>query len=294
MTGITKSSSLSSEAFHRRVIRPSRLRTRMLGFVVTAIACHLGALTPHGMADLRLAQRGDISLSVTLLSKDGTLSAYEPLLARIEWLNQTKETILLLIGTGRALATHLEVRNSDGETVAAMPRPQPSRTGGSGAWRLKPGEVRTGTWVITGLYQFRQPGEYTIRLELLEWVKELPVLAQAGASIRVVPFDASRLEARCEELFQPLRGYSSSKTNIPTSARTKALYSVRHDIVLPYLDWIARERHSSYACLAMRRIGTERARELLGTLAARDNEAGEVARKALKMDLESTVRDVVW
>ena len=267
--------------------KPPRASPKLPALAIVLCAC---LQATHGAGEEpRFAQRGDISLSVTLLSKDGTLSAYEPLLARIEWLNQTKETIWLVGGQPN---TYLEIRDHKGSRVAATPRP--SHGGIPGLRRLAPGEVRTATWVITGLYQFRQPGEYTIRLELLERVKELPVLAEDSASIRVVPFDASRLEARCEELFQPLRKYSSSKTNIPASARTKALYSVRHDTVLPYLDWIARELHSSYACRAMRRIGTERARELLGTLAARDNEAGEAARKALKMDLESTVRDVVW
>ncbi len=150
MTGITRSSSLRSEACRRRVIRPIQLRTRILGFVATVIACHLGALVPHGMAEPRMAQRGDISLSVTLLTKDGTLSAYGPLLARIEWLNQSKDAIHFDLGNGVEPDTYLEIRDHKGSRVTATPRPLPSLGGMQGGCHLAPGELHTG---IRGLVE---------------------------------------------------------------------------------------------------------------------------------------------
>jgi len=74
--------------------------------------------------------------------------------------------------------------------------------------------------------------------------------------------------------------------------RVKALRSVRHDIVLPYLDWIACQWADAETCKAIRRIGTDRALELLDTLAARDDRVGEAARKSMTMPLEVTMWDV--
>ena len=150
-----------------------------------------------------------------------------------------------------------------------------------------------GTLVLTGLYQFQKPGEYSVRVQQFgEFERGFPVLAEDTASVRVLPFDASRLGARCEELFRPLRTHSSSRTDIPQQVRVAALYSVRSDLVLPYLDWMAREFASRYACRAIRRVGTTRAERLLNALAARRDKVGEAARKAMKMPVENT--SPVW
>ena len=89
-----------------------------------------------------------------------------------------------------------------------------------------------------------------------------------------------------------MRKGGCSKTGIPLGVRATVLYSVRHDVVLPYLDWMVREWADQYACRAMRRIGTPEARALINVLAARDDKAGEAARKALAIPLKK--KNILW
>lgn len=147
---------------------------------------------------------------------------------------------------------------------------------------IAPGETRSEVWVISGLYQFERPGRYTVRVEQLEPTEKVTVLAADSASVRVLPFDAARLEARCEELFRA-----------SASSSGKALYSVRHDIVLPYLDWMVREQGDEYAIRAMGRIGTPRAQALVKALAARKDWVGDEARHGLKIPLDITWWDII-
>jgi len=272
-----------------------------LGLMVLASACiglraTYAAEEPHW----RWARAGDITLNLELLTRDGTISAGEPLLGRIQWTNQSGQHIHLLLGSYSGKSTYLTVRDGDGELVAAMPRPRcsPQVTCPQeylGGMSFRPGENRSEVWVITGWYQFQDAGNYTVHVQLLDRGKEaLPVISEARASIRVTPFDASRLEVRCEEIFQPLRKGLSSRTDVPMVARVKALYSVRNDIVLPYLDWIATQWPNPYTCDAVRRIGTERAQTLLDALAAREDSVGEAVREGSKRPRrEPIVWDVV-
>ncbi len=275
--------------------------TAALGFMVLASACiGLRATYADEEPDWRWVRAGDITLNLELLTRDGTISAGEPLLGRIQRTNQSGQHIHLLLGSSRGKITYLTVRDGDGELVAAMPRatclPQimcPQEYLGGMSWR--PGENRSEVWVITGWYQFQEAGEYTVHVQLLDRAKEgLPVISEDRASVRVTPFDGSRLEARCDEIFQPLRKGMSSRTDVPMVARVKALYSVRNDIVLPYLDWIARQWPNPYTCDAIRRIGTERAEKLLDALAAREDRVGKEVRKGAKRTRrEPMVWDVV-
>jgi hypothetical protein len=137
-------------------------------------------------------------------------------------------------------------------------------------------------WVVSGWYQFEQPGDYVILLQQLDLTQEtLPVLAETSTSLRVVAFDGVRLESRCEEFFVGLRRRGAVAPPLTLRARLQALRSVRHDVVLPYLDWVATEWGEYHSCQAMRRIGSARADELLRTLATREDRVGEAARKAL-------------
>jgi hypothetical protein len=156
---------------------------------------------------------------------------------------------------------------------------------------LPPGETYSKFLILTGLYQFGMPGLYSVRVHQQGVPQEMPVLCQDVVAVQVLPYDAARLEAVCDDLFAPIRNHSSFGV-IPMGVRTKALYSVRDDVVLPYLDWLVREWNAEYAARAMRRIGTPRAESLLAALAARGDEGGEAARQALEMSLEPTDWDV--
>jgi hypothetical protein len=75
--------------------------------------------------------------------------------------------------------------------------------------------------------------------------------------------------------------------------RGKILLSVRHDVALPYLEWMAREYSDAYACRAMRRIGTERAKAVLRALEAHPGTIGEQARASAKLRMAIGMWDVV-
>jgi hypothetical protein len=147
-------------------------------------------------------------------------------------------------------------------------------------------------WVVSSIYQFTKPGLYTVRAQYFGPPREFPVLAEASAPVRALPFDAGRLKARCEELIAPLRPDGGEYGELEIGIRSKALLSVRHDIALPYLDWLVRHEDDSYAIRAMRRIGTPRAQTLVKTLAARRDRLGRTARRGLKLPLDLGTWDV--
>ncbi len=249
------------------------------------------------------AKLGDIALTAEFLSNDGTISAGEPVLVRIELTNLSKETVQYASSNGHWVNPYLEIRDGQGQVVSAMPRPWVSYRGGYGALHLKPGQSRNAVWVITGWYQFKRPGEYTVHLELQDCsdrakllhgpADDLPVISQASIPVRVLSFHEERLRARCDELSKPMHSVTTGYGSLGPGVRGKALLSVRHDIALPYLQWMAEKWCNPCTCRAMRRIGTERAAKLVQDLADRDEKVGEAARKALRMSLEPSVWDVI-
>jgi hypothetical protein len=269
---------------------------------VPSVAPAVASLSAGAIQGAKLprdARPRDVSLKVTLLTKDGTISAYEPLLARIVLRNRSAESICVVLGNNGAPGTHLAVCDDEGKLLAETRTAEADQEGAL-EWleflrQLGPGDSHSRVRVVTGLYEFRTAGKYLVRVQQLGHPEgrrargpgDLTVLAEDEASVRVLPFNAARLEAACEELFQPLRKRSSAKTDIPVEIRRKALYSVRHDIVLPYLDWLAREGGGAYAVVAMRRIGTERAKKLVNALAARRDSIGAEARRGLRLSLDT-------
>ncbi|MFQ5808955.1 MAG: hypothetical protein ACE5JM_04970 [Armatimonadota bacterium] len=244
----------------------------------------------------RQARPGDLKISLKLLTRDGTISAYEPLVARVSITNTTADALEFTLGPSETPDTYLEIRDSKGKLLASTPRFEPGRIGevNMAVHALGPGKSLTKLWVVSVLHQFTKPGEYKIHLQLLSGaLRGKPTLtSQDTATVRVLPFDAARLQARCEEIFKPIPTHQAS-CELDAGARAKILYSVRHDIVLPYLDWAVREWSDTYACLAMRRLGTERAQGLLKALTARQDTAGREARSSLKLPLKISMYDVV-
>jgi hypothetical protein len=246
------------------------------------------------MAAGRVDAAGGLSMQLALVPSNGTISAYEPLIAQVRLTNEGREDQVVSMGNSEKPSLYLEVRKSSGDVVAATPRPDADQGGWLSVTTIPPGETWSHYWVVTGLYQFVAPGEYVLHMRDQPAGRGGKVYAEAVARVRVEPFDAQRLEARCEQLFQPIRENRSSKTDLPLAARGKALYSVRHDIVLPYLDWMAREWGDRYACRAIKRIGTPRAKALYEALAARNDRVGKAARRVPKMQMpDITMWDVV-
>ena len=255
--------------------RPGRVLLAMWILLGIALAaCPAEEPRPH-----RLALAKDLALKVRFVPDDGPISAGEPVIARMDVTNQSTQAVEVLTGTGGAPALHLTVRAADGQLLASTPRLH-GRHHGTGVRTVQPGKTHSVFWILTALCSFEQPGQYEVEVELLDWATR-KVLCGSRASLRVEPFDAARLEARCEQIHR--------SADLSMSVRGKALRSVRHDVALPYLDWMARRWGSKYACLAIRRIGTERAKMLIEALAARKDRVGEAARASLKLDLKTTL-----
>lgn len=233
----------------------------------------------------------EISLTLTLLTKDGTITAGEPLLARTAVRNETNASLEVWASNSASRAMQFEVRDEEGRVVASTPKPRIHVEGLQGIYSLNPGQTRTGNWVITGLCQFTNPRVYEVRVTLWDFSGNQPKLAEDSCVVRVLPYDPKRLEERCDELFRPISSHGPYG-NLPWTARVTALYSVRNEVVLPYLDWMAREWSDGDACLAMLRLGTERAKKLLDSLAARHGEVGLAARRAKRMVLQPA--NVMW
>lgn len=270
-------------------------------FVVLASAWCMDLAVADAAVKPRWASLGDLALSIELLTKDGTISAKEPLLARIHLTNLSDDDIRLATGTLSEPATYMEIRDSAGELVAATRRRDFSAGGICGVRRMGPGEMCSEYWVVTGWYQFDRPGKYTVQVQFLQYRPGLPVpvgdvLAEDVASVLVVSFDAARLKARCDELFEPIRMRSMTTDcgSLPFGVRRQALCSVRHDMALPYLEWMAEsERYNDTAiCRAVLRVGTQEAQKLYRTFAARNDKLGEEARHALASSLKRDMWDV--
>ncbi|MHB0935797.1 MAG: hypothetical protein ACYDCO_01245 [Armatimonadota bacterium] len=268
--------------------------------IVSLLLLLLGGLMP---AFAQSAQPGDLTLGITFMTADGAICAHEPLLARIELVNKAKEPVSV------PMLTSLEITDSDGKVVAAIPPPEVSLDFFHATHDLLPGEKYCTLWVISALYQFDTPGTYTLHVHWLQYQGggKLVDLVAGTANIRALPFDEARVTARCEELYQPLYRNNQvftilidqqtyivplPKDEMGAGLRARALRSVRHDLALPYLDWMAHEWENADTCYAIRQIGTPRAAALLEALAKRQDNLGKAARSALTMTHKVSIDDV--
>jgi len=202
------------------------------------------------------------------------------LVVNVIYKNQTDGPVF--VRESGALSMHVDVFDSAGKILAETHRPPFLGDLLSSGFSLSPGETKSKPLVISALYQFKKPGKYLVRFQQLQLSEKGDVIAEGRVVVRVLPFDAKRLDARCAELWKIG----------PKNYNLKALYATRNDIVLPYLDLMARDWADRYAVVAMRRIGTKRANMLIKSLAARQDEVGDAARKAMSMPLET--KDLDW
>jgi hypothetical protein len=127
----------------------------------------------------------------------------------------------LSMGNSGGSTTCLEVLDANGKIIAATPKRHISVDDMSGLKEFAPGETYVQFWVISGLSDFRLPGDYTVRVQQFDDRQMLPdsgsliLMSEHTAALRVLPYDPARLKARCEELFLPLQH--------PTSGRAKVL-----------------------------------------------------------------------
>lgn len=251
---------------------------------------HTWAQVPGPFDDLVLDQ---LALRIELVTPDGSISAREPLLARISLQNVGESVTSVPMGGLLHPLLRLSVLDADGNEIGGTPRRQgPLRSGM--VWELRPGETRSFIWVVTGCCRLSEPGEYTVRVELVACTEGFPVVAADASVIRVLPYDGARLQDACEALFLPLRAPASRDANSPPWAVcVRALYSVHDDLVVPYLEWMIAEWGAPRACRALRRVDTPHAHAVLEALSRRTDRAGEVVRATAGASTAPTVRDVV-
>jgi len=233
-----------------------------------------------------------MSLSASLLAEGGSVTAYEPVLIRVDEKNETAKTIEYSMWdewTERVL-----VEDAQGRVVASSPRGPIPADYAVFIHKLKPGESRVSVLAVSALYPFATPGAYTVRVQRTKFDDAIIVVGEDLVAVRILPFDAARLKARCEELFTYSKD-SSAHGELSMHDQTRALLSVRHDIALPYIDWHARGGWSNAfeAWIALRLIGSPRAIAELDTLAAREGKEGRVVREFKEMSLDRLVWSIL-
>jgi len=235
------------------------------------------------------AQPGQVTLALNLAPANGIITAGEPVIAHIEVTNVTDHEVEVVRGYARRPTLVLEIWDSESRLLKGTPReplqPRRPRRGPLGSHRIGPGKSYEEFSVVTEMWHFGEPGQYLLHARLLEFEGE-QVLAEDTARLKVEPFDAACLEARCDQLFHSIRDPSRGTPARDTWLAKHALQTVRGEVALPYLDYLARRHASVEACLAIRRVGTPRAQQLIQILAAREDEYGEAARRALETPIE--------
>lgn len=224
---------------------------------------------------------------VELLPRDGVISANEPLVAKMQLTNTTKEEMDVNIGA--SLSDRVEVYGKSGELVGATPLEPLAGSELSSGFRLAPGESRVRWVVLSALYQFDVPGDYTLRIQMLNVDETRTVLTETKSHVRVLPFDHDRLAERCKEIYAPLsafptKGVPNNLDSFPMRTRLQALYSVHNDAVLPYLSLLATEWDNTSeqwpAMKSISRIDSPAAKALYDSLTGRTGHVAEVARSA--------------
>ncbi len=252
------------------------------------VICVLSSALIAGAADKPgppLAVADDIAFGIRFVLDDGPISAGEPVIAAVDITNRGGETVEVLLGSNEVPALCVEIRR-EVQVLAATPRPERRPDGLCGMKTLEPGATYTSYWVITAMHDLNVPGQYELGASLVNWM-DWTVLSEARVVLHVEAFDPKRLDSRCYEIYQ--------SPDLPSVVRSRAICSVRNEIALPYLDAMASTQGSAAACLAIRRIGTERANALFEALASRNDRVGETAREAREMDLGTSMWDVlVW
>lgn len=242
-------------------------------------------------AETKYAAPGELRLDLQLLAENGRMVATEPLLAVVTLTNVSAEERYVDIGNHLKPYAYFRVEDARGRLVGP---PRPSYVGappyirnwGGFAARLAPGASTAKVRLVSEWYQFSNPGQYRIRAEWLGGRLNPVVLGSDDERIVVDPFDASRFDAALQRPHHFRRVYGK-KWPGGDNVAWRALMSVRHDAVLPYLDVLARMYGSDQFCLAIRRVGTPRAKQLIAELAARRDRVGDAARRALEMPLDA-------
>jgi len=212
-----------------------------------------------------------IALHLEPLPGNETVTAGEPVLMTLRAKNVSDETVELCNWCSNS-TLRMEVLDGHDRIVAETATPPRPLDELVSVKRLKPGESLRATLVLSSLHAFNEPDTYLIRAHRHGPYDVTDYQTSTETVLHVESFDAARLQARCDELWSLLR---DGRVIDP---HRMALCSVRHNLALPALEWMAREWNDRYACLAIRRIDTPEARQSLERLTA----AGGKTAKAVE------------
>lgn len=226
---------------------------------------------------------------VRVLPDKGVISAYEPIIADVKITNISTSDVQLY--SAGDLSVRIEVRNSHGILVGD------SLVYSYGDvlsfnYHMAPGQSMTSSFIPSAVYQFSEPGNYSIRIMLLDDPMKItskpsdlgPVVAEVTIPVTVLPFDGKRLKKRCNELITP-----NKSQEFPSHANMMALWSVRHNAALPALKF-AMKKWGEYSygwptVIAIRRIKTATSKSLIETLKSQPGKTGQAALSSEKADL---------
>lgn len=270
---------------------PDPPRSRLRCSLAAGLAlCMLGGAGRGWGAEPRWSRPGDLSLRVRVLP-EATVSAGEPVIAAVTVHNATQESLWLALGDSSAPAIRLTVRDEGHAVLAATPAPGVGLDATSPLYRLPPGGSYVAHAVVSGMLGFAAPGRYSLDAELRAWPSGESLVAAQSVDLQVVELSGERLEAACEAMFRPLRPPRIGCGDIPAPVRALALCSVRQEVALPYLEWLARERCYRRACLAMRRLHSAQADRVLAELRSRPDAVGRMAWQAMSLSLDAAPED---
>lgn len=229
-----------------------------------------------------------IEMTAEILCSDGKISTYEPVLARVLTQNLSSEVFYILKGMVNAPSLHWTISDVTGRIIASTRYPFPQE-GMFGILQIAGHETKSKVYVVSGLINFTTPGLYTINVQQLDEANSNAVLAEASAILEVTPFNREKLDIRCNELFSKL--LEKSKTNdLPSSVYLKALLTVKHEAVLPYLQRLAREHGNKQAARAINFLDTDRSTKIfdrLSSLAEINRSAWEASKLSDAVDFNT-------
>ncbi|HTU45090.1 MAG TPA: hypothetical protein VMF91_08515 [Bryobacteraceae bacterium] len=227
---------------------------------------------------------GSEGLSIEYKLVSTNVSLHEPILMRVMIFNHLNSATRINLGQDRRQAFELSIDKPDGKTVLSN---LPLHEGASRSWvvGIEPGDTYMETLVLNEWYPFAEVGTYQIRVRLIRVPgaqQELPAGFASWAvlpRVDVLPRDAARLSAVCEELKAKLE--TSNSYDEVTDAAVELSY-LDDPVAVPYLQAMAVFKSGAFSGLAaqgLERVGGEAAANALIALTKDPNlEVSSTAR----------------
>ncbi len=230
-------------------------------------------------AGLGARQSAQAQVQIEIEPDQKTISLGEPVNVHLTAKNNTGAPVVIDLGLNRQGALSFDISPPDGIVahVAA-----PGLVGGTEILvrlsdvSLPPGEtyrqlVRLGQW-----YSFTRPGTYFVTGHLGPQRPDMSISIDSAFSLEIIPADANRLRARCEQLLT-----KASESTVGSLDAAIDLSRIRDPIAVPYLGrMLAADPSERFAAIdGLEGIGTLEAADIVLSFLARAQ--GEDHRRAV-------------